>query len=407
MENAGTTRIVIPYSPRNWASSSLHNRKDRFICLVVHRQAGKTVATINHLIRDSIKNPGKMFAHISPTFTMAKRNAWGHLKTYSRVIPGMKFNEQELSAEFPNNSKIYLLGADNPDSLRGMTLSGIVLDEFALHKEDLFGIILPILAVEHGYCIVCGTPKGRNNHLYTFFTKDNWFKAKLDWTETQSLDTVEINEQKSEMSLSEFKQEYECEFLEGSDNSYFDKYDQVCILDHGSEPNRESLYTLGVDLGWKVDYTVLTVFERGTNRMVYWERVQYDWVTTKRIISDIAHKYNNAAVLIDSTATQNVFLDELQSLGLNAEGFPFNHKSKAELMKKLQSYISQKYISVMKIPVLMEELKEFQYPDLAAPVGLHDDAVCSLALAIWNLTPPQIITNEVPDIIWLASNQQQ
>jgi hypothetical protein len=90
-------------------------------------------------------------------------------------------------------------------------------------------------------------------------------------------------------------------------------------------------------------------------------------------------------------------VDELNGIGLPVEGFPFNHKSKAELMKKLQSYISQKYISIMKIPVLMEELKEFQYPDLSAPVGLHDDAVCSLALAVWKLEPPREIKQDYSD----------
>jgi len=87
--------ITIPYTPRQWAKQ-LHNSQQRWKVLVLHRRAGKTVAIINHLIRDAIKIPNSRFAFIAPTYKQAKNIVWDYLKYYSRLIPGIKPNESEL-----------------------------------------------------------------------------------------------------------------------------------------------------------------------------------------------------------------------------------------------------------------------------------------------------------------------
>ena len=128
-------KIILPYAPREWAQR-FHDSGKRFSVLIVHRRAGKTVACINHLIRDAIQKPRSSFAYIAPTYTQAKRVAWDFLKYYTRPIPMMQYNESELTAKFPNGSKVYLLGAENPDSLRGISLSGVVLDEYSQDRKS-------------------------------------------------------------------------------------------------------------------------------------------------------------------------------------------------------------------------------------------------------------------------------
>src|SRR3990167_4165058 len=157
--------ITIPYSPRRWAMN-LHNSPQRWKVCVLHRRAGKTVAAVNHLLRDALNIPDSRYGFISPTYKQGKDTAWDILKNYARVVPGVQFNEQELRADFPNGSRVRIYGADNPDSLRGIALWGVVFDEYSQQPANIFGeIISKALADHYGYAIWIGTVKGKN-HLY-------------------------------------------------------------------------------------------------------------------------------------------------------------------------------------------------------------------------------------------------
>ena len=84
-------------------------------------------------------------------------------KTYAGKIPGVKFNESELRADFPNGARITILGGENDQALRGIFLDGCVFDETQSINPSVFPeVIRPALADRKGWCIFIGTPKGRN-----------------------------------------------------------------------------------------------------------------------------------------------------------------------------------------------------------------------------------------------------
>jgi hypothetical protein len=57
---------------------------------------------------------------------------------------------------------IRLYGADNPDALRGPYLDGVVLDEFADMKPEVWHeVVRPMLADRRGWATFIGTPKGK------------------------------------------------------------------------------------------------------------------------------------------------------------------------------------------------------------------------------------------------------
>ena len=164
--------IKIPYSPRP-QQHELHDAlgKYRFAVAVMHRRAGKTVFAINHLIKMALTSDKKNFrgAFFSPTRVQAKLIAWDYLKEFSRKIPGMKFNETELRADFPNNSRITLFGAENPDSARGQYFDFVVCDEYAQMDSRMFPeVIRPAIADRMGKVCFIGTPQGMNS-FYDLF----------------------------------------------------------------------------------------------------------------------------------------------------------------------------------------------------------------------------------------------
>ena len=112
--------IEIPYKPREH-QLKIHELLDsnRFAVVVAHRRFGKTVAALNHLIREAVLNQKEAprYAYIAPTYGQAKRVAWDYLVKYTEPLGGTN-NISELRVDFWGR-RIQLYGSDNPDSLRG------------------------------------------------------------------------------------------------------------------------------------------------------------------------------------------------------------------------------------------------------------------------------------------------
>lgn len=207
--------ITIPYIPRKWAKEKLHNNNHRYKILVLARRSGKTVASINHMIKEAILKKGT-YAYIAPFYKQSKRVAWDILKKYTNTIPSVKYNEADLSCLLPNGSKIMLLGSDNADALRGIGLHGVILDEYAQHKASVWGeIIRPTLADHQGWAIFLFTPKGRNEayNLYKqSLLNDEWHSVIMNVYEVGEIIPEEIESLKKSMSDEEFGQEFMVSF---------------------------------------------------------------------------------------------------------------------------------------------------------------------------------------------------
>ena len=104
---------------------------------------------LNHLIRCALtnKNYNPRYAYIAPTYKQAKSIAWDFLEFYTEKIPGTKYNETELRCDFINGSRITLLSSENPDSIRGVYLDGVIIDETAQVSASLIDeVITPALS---------------------------------------------------------------------------------------------------------------------------------------------------------------------------------------------------------------------------------------------------------------------
>lgn len=216
---AAPTVVTIPYRPRP-QQSEIHAalQRHRFGIAVTHRRFGKSVLSVNHLCRGALTcaRPRPRFAYIAPTFRMAKQTVWDYLKFYSRVVPGVKFNESELRVDYPNAGQVRLYGGDEPDSLRGLYFDGVAVDEYGLHAADIFStVIRPALADREGTALFLGTPNGRNQ----FYELLNYAKANPDWfygvykaSETGIVTDAELTEARKVMTADEYAQEFECSF---------------------------------------------------------------------------------------------------------------------------------------------------------------------------------------------------
>ena len=213
-------RVTIPYRPRQ-AFLQYHNRQQRWSAIVAHRRAGKTVATVNDLIKRALECQLEepRFAYIAPYYVQAKDIAWAYLKRFcSPVIDaaGGTVNESELKVTLPNGASIRLYGAENGDRLRGLYLDGVVLDEFADFPPSLWSeVIRPALSDRKGWATFIGTPKGKNAFYDLVQRAKNdpdWFYLILKASESNLLDDVELHAARLEMTPEQYAQEYEGSF---------------------------------------------------------------------------------------------------------------------------------------------------------------------------------------------------
>ena len=214
------TEVCIPYAPRTF-QRHLHAKADahRFGAVVTHRRFGKTVFAVNHLHKGALtcQKPRPRFAHIFPTYKQAKAVGWDYAKHYGLVVPGAEKNETELAIDFPNGGQYRMFGADNPDSLRGLYLDGVIFDEYGMQPPKIFSeVVRPALSDRGGWALFLGTPNGKNQ-FYDAVQRaksgiDGWFYAEYKASQTGLLSDSELAQARSVMTEDEYLQEYECSF---------------------------------------------------------------------------------------------------------------------------------------------------------------------------------------------------
>ncbi len=229
-------KISTGYVPRPW-QAHVHANMKRFNCLVLHRRAGKTVMIINDYLDRALRNPlpNPQYAYLAPTYGQAKRIAWDYLKFFTKNIPGVSINESELRIDIPREDRgdrirFMLLGAENPDALRGLYLDRAGLDEYASMAPNVWGeVIRPALSDRLGGADFLGTPKG-TNHFHDMYQlalreaqKENssWFAFMLRASESKIIPQTELDEARAAMSEEEYEQEYECSFTAALIGAYY------------------------------------------------------------------------------------------------------------------------------------------------------------------------------------------
>jgi phage terminase large subunit len=250
--------VTIPYKPRE-PQVAIHEAIDRtrFVVVVAHRRLGKTVSAINQLIKAALQcerdNP--RYAYIAPTYRQAKRVAFDYLTHFTRPL-NAEANIAELRVDFWGR-RISLYGADNPDSLRGIYLDGVVLDEVGDMNPKIWNeIIRPALADRRGWAMFIGTPKGAN-HFKDLRDRaeaeDDWALLEFKASQTGVVPQDELDAAKKEMGEDKYAQEFECSFHAAVEGSYYgsilndiEKKGQVCEIQRDDLCRTITAWDLGV-----------------------------------------------------------------------------------------------------------------------------------------------------------------
>lgn len=240
----------------------VYKSKARFRVVVAGRRWGKTALSRVLIITHARVKKRKIW-YVAPTYKMAKNIMWLDLMD---AIPKKwirKVNETTLSITLINGTRIELKGADKPDSLRGVGVDFLVLDEFQDMTEETWTKVLrPTLADRRGLAIFIGTPKAYN-YLYDLYKRGQdcedgqWESWQFPTITSPFIPISEIAAARADMGPKEFAQEFEASFETMSGRVYypFDRGDHT-----GTYPFNPKL-PIWVGMDFNIDPMSTVIFQ--------------------------------------------------------------------------------------------------------------------------------------------------
>jgi predicted phage terminase large subunit-like protein len=298
-----------------------------------------------------------------------------------------------------NGATISLKGADRPETMRGVSLKFLVLDEYADMKPSVWETILrPALADQKGQALFIGTPMGRN-HFYDLYqygslgddpTYKAWHFTSYD---NPILDPEEIDVAKKSMSSYAFRQEFMASFEAIGSEIFKEEW----VTFDEQEPEIGDYY-IAVDLAGfsdvgsiskgqssRLDSTAISVVK--VNEEGWWvaEIVygRWDLNNTAEEIFDLVEFYKPVAVGIERGIAKQAVMSPLIDLQKRKQRFfrveeltHGNKKKTDRIVWALQGRFENGYITLNKGDWNSEFCDQlFQFPN---PL-VHDDLIDSLA----------------------------
>lgn len=373
--------VSLGYFPRDW-QRRCHLARKRFTVLALHRRAGKTELALRELTDKALRFDLELglFFYVAPFLKQAKAIAWLRLKQIVeplRVNGAVEVSESELSVTFKHNGAVVrVYGADNPDAMRGVRLDGLVGDEVADWKPEVWEDILqPALADRKGWALFIGTPHGLNLFSELFYRAANlpdWYAARFTVYDTDALDPEEVARMRRDMTEMAFAREMLCDFSAAGD-------DQIISLADAENAAQRTLHEseyayapriIGVDPARFGDDRSVIQLRQGR---VAFKPLVYRGIDNMQLAGHVAMQiaaWRPDAVFIDAGNGAGV-IDRLRQLGHDIHEVHFGGRSfdpefvnkKAEMWFAMSDWV--------KTGGCIPNLPEFKQ-DLAAPTYFFD-----------------------------------
>lgn len=255
-------------------------KRHKFLA-ILPRRAGKDITAWNLAIRQCLLKPC-MVMYALPTYSQARKCIFDAIAIDGRKFLDFcpkrsvaKINIQEMKIQFTNGSILQLIGADAYNtSLVGTNPFAIIISEAALcDLANVYAFARPILAANGGWILILSTPRGKNAlfELYkTAIELDSWHVIKMGVSETKHIDPKVLAEEKAQMSLDLYLQEFEVSFDRGQQGSYYGRVLDTATLEGriGAVPwDPGMMVYVAIDIGVS-DATTMIFFQCTSDQSV-------------------------------------------------------------------------------------------------------------------------------------------
>ena len=277
----------------NYGQREISNSPARFKVVIAGRRWGKTHLAVREMAK-AARLPNRNVWYVAPTYRMCKQIVWDNLKHKLQDLNWItKINESDLTILLKNGSKISLRGADNPDSLRGVSLDYCVMDEFAMIDSMAWTSVLrPTLSDRKGHAMFISTPTGRN-WAYDLYqkgldpTEHTWESFSYTTIQGGNVSAEEIEAARGDLDERTFRQEYEATFEEYANRIYYSFDRKHSILAY-TAPTPSMIY---VGLDFNVGMMSATLFAREGETLHAFDEVALYSSNTAEMATELQSRY--------------------------------------------------------------------------------------------------------------------
>ena len=253
--------------PLTSAQKTISESDARFKVVAAGRRFGKSFLSLS-LMAKVARYPYSQVWYVTTTYSAAKNIMWSYLKEKLQRFGWAKsFHEVALQANLVNGSVISLKGANNPDSLRGIGLNYLVMDEAAYLEERVWTEVLrPTLSDKQGGALFISSPSGRNWFYDLWidgqeYDEEDWESWQFTTLEGGNVPPEEVEAARRNLDTRTFEQEYEAEFVTYTGLVYYGFDYRESVVDKDYDPDLPVM--IGMD--FNIDPMTATIFQEDEN----------------------------------------------------------------------------------------------------------------------------------------------
>jgi len=412
-----TVDLASIYTPHS-GQAQIHSHPAKMKVLKVGRRWGKSRAALFDLLKTYVESldvavdsdlvPPFHAWIVGPSFPQC-RQVWNEIISFlpSDLIQPGGIRQDEMMVYLRGTEKrpwglIEIKSAHNPDSLQTAGVDYLWITEAQDVADRAFEKCLPILR----------SPGRISKSLFEGIPalwSDHWFERVYRSIESglvpdamcytaKSFDNPFLTDDDRDAIYSDravipeaaWNRMYMAVFDENA--GYFRNIAACLAGDLIKEPIIGATYVAGLDLGRKVDASVLTILDARDRKIV--QHIAWDagesWPRQREGVLKHAQFWDLKRIVVDATGMGgDMFSQELMEAGLPVEPFVIKENNRQWLLDTLAIAMERETVHFPDIPPLLRQLRAFQYNKLpggsvkyAAPIGEHDDEVFALALGL-------------------------
>jgi len=368
------------------------------VVIFAGRRYGKTDGMVQRIFYHMQLQPGLYWWTGISWRSASMKRAWREVTTIARkviralgLVEREHINRSRFEIRLPGLGEIWFRTADNPSSLAGEGIRGVVLDEFSLMQEIVWQEYIQATLLDFsGWAAFSGVPKGNNWAAQLWrgaADRDNWLQLHATSYDNQYIENSAIDEVKREVPTWLFNQEYLARIVSG-EGMVFRNITECATSAWLDAADGAKQYIAGVDVADAADYTVVSVFDVATRSEVYKDRFRrIGYTALEDRLHAVYGRFNLKSMIIEDNSIGQPVIDHLRQRDMLIVPFHTSSATKAPIIQLLQSAFEHQEISILPDDTTINELSAYEAKKIAsgysysAPSGMHDDTVMALAIA--------------------------
>ena len=159
---------IKPYPKQKEVLLSILKGEEKYHTVLASRQVGKSILMMNLMLYYAINNEKARILFVSPVYSQISKVLQQIVEALQPTGIIKKANLSDYEIRLTNGSVMWFRSAERSDSIRGLSIQYLFIDEAGdIKTTDFQTSILPTITAMGKKVIIAGTPKKKNFFIHT------------------------------------------------------------------------------------------------------------------------------------------------------------------------------------------------------------------------------------------------